>query len=150
MNSWKHTNSMSRISRFVSSLTSRRRASSIRSPSSMCPPGTTHLPRHLCEFIRKSRPSALKISAPTVGSGYCCSAMLRPSCLRFAENPDHEGTRVRIKWSTGIIPVQVGRDESARFRQGLELVPEVQAEVEAHRQVDDGGPIIVPDLVELG
>lgn len=67
---------MSYMSRFVSSFISLMRACFAVSPNSMCPPGITYFPYHLCDFIRNSLFSGLNISAPTVGSGNFCSDIL--------------------------------------------------------------------------
>jgi len=48
---------------------SRTTASSNRSPNSTCLPGTTYCPGHLWLCNNNNSPFALKMNAPTVGSG---------------------------------------------------------------------------------
>ena len=59
----------------TSSLTSRLTATSDRSPSSMCPPGTVYLLPHLYDFTSRISPLLLTMSAPTVASGKFCTKL---------------------------------------------------------------------------
>jgi len=72
---------------------------------------------------------------------------LRP---RIAQDPDHDGTPLRIEWIAGVISVQMPRDETRRFGQGLELVAGGKAEMEIDRHAGKDSPVPASDFVELG